>query len=325
MISTKNYQELTPENIFKKISGYDIFKYYIPDFKNVQTSFKSPLRVDKKADVRIFKTRSGDFMYKDFAKPEHTFNSLKFVQELYNESFRETLQRINDDFHLNLGLTRKSYTKPKPTTVTQEYLDNIKGEKHIRIVSKPADYFNSMYFHRHKISVSTLNKFKVKPIKGYFLNFNYFPCKGTAFAYCFGNYKYKILQPYDLEFKWLSNTENTIIQGWEQLPEKGTICFITSSLKDVMVLHEIGYNAVAPQSEAGSLPEEVVDELKRRFEHVIIFYDSDKPGMDAARKLQKQTGFDVVYLPDMIEEKDPADYAKNHGLGQLQIIVDSIL
>lgn len=325
MISTKKYKELNIENIFNQISGYDVFRYYIPQFKDINKSFLSPLRKDKKPDVRIFKTKTGEFMYKDFAYQEHTFGPIKFVQELYNAGFKETLEMINEDFNLGLGYASTIRDKKVPKIAPKEYLNSIKTEKIIRIVSKKYNWYNTRYFKQFHISQETLEYFNVKPIIGFYLNYSYFTCEKTSYAYCFGGYKYKILQPYDEDNKWISNTNNTIIQGWEQLPEKGDLCFITSSMKDVMVLYEIGFTAVAPQSEAGSLPDEIISELEERFEEVIILYDSDKPGITAAKRLSHTTGFDNVCIPSEIEEKDPSDYAKNHGLEELKCLINSII
>ena len=326
MISTKNYVELTYENILKKISSYDIFKYYIPEFKDVSTPFTSPLREDKKPDVRIFKTKSGEFLYKDFAKQEHVFNAPQFVMEYHMLSYPEALQRINIDFHLRLGKNPLIGGKKPPKLMKKADLEKIKTYKSLRIVSKKFSSLDMCYFFKYNIKMSTLNKFNVKALRGYYINGSYFPTdKKTSFAYCFGNYKYKILQPYDEVNKWITNTSAQDIQGWEQLPEKGDICFITSSLKDVMVLYEIGYPAVAPQNETGKLPLEMIQELKDRFNHVIILYDSDKPGKDAARQLSALTDLPYVYIPDVIEEKDPADLSWKQGLDKLKIIIDSII
>ena len=325
MISTKNYQELNLDNILKQISSYDIFRYYIHNFKNINESFTSPLREDKNPGVRIFKTKSDDFMYKDFAYNGHTFTGVGFVMEYFRISFLEALQKINEDFNLNLGMKSTSTTKETPRFITKEQIDKIKSYKNIRIVSKPANWFNLLYFTRYHITLKTLEFFKVKPITGYYLNFNYFPCKKNSFAYCFGNYTYKILQTEESEIKWLSNTTSTCMQGYEQLPKTGNICFITSSLKDVMVLHEIGYASIAPQSETPTIEPSIMEDLKNRFNHVIILYDNDKPGKDNARKLSKLYDLDYVYIPNMYQEKDPSDFAKKQGLQQLKIVIESII
>lgn len=325
MISTSSYKELTVQNIFSQISSYDIFKYYLPDFKNLNTSFLSPLRDDKNPGVRIFKTKSGDFMYKDFAKPEHTFSGIGFVMELYGLDFVGALQKINDDFHLNLGTNYKP-TSRKPEIASKEFIDSINPSKQIMVVSKPLNWYNSMYFYRYNITEKTLKHFKVKPLQGYYIDYQYFPCKVQTFGYSFGNYLYKILQlGVERDQKWISNTPADCIQGWDQLPEKGDICIITSSLKDVMVLYEIGYPAVAPQSETPVLPQHIIDSLKSRFAHVVILYNNDEPGKKAAAKLSQSTGFPYAYIPNVYPEKDPSDFSKEHGLEKLEIIIDSII
>ena len=323
MISTRSFKELTKENIFNAISSYDIFFYYIPDFTSISRPFKSPLRDDKNAGVRIFKSKTDTFLYKDFAKPKHTFNSIGFVMANFRISFKEALEKINNDFNLGLGLGGKVRTGVTPKLVKQEFLDSIKKYKDIKVVSTPFTYTGIKYFSEYHIRETTLKRFNVKQIKGYFLNYNYFPIFG--YAYCFGDYTYKILQPMNDEFKWISNANENVMQGWDQLPAKGDLCIITSSLKDVMTLFEIGYNAIAPQSEAGSIPTEVIEELKERFEKVVILYDNDKPGIASAKLLSKQSGFPYEHLPEEFEEKDPSDLARNVGLVDLKMLIDTII
>lgn len=323
MISTKNYKELTKENIFEKISSYDIFYNYIPQFDSVSRSFRSPLRDDKNPDVRIFKTKGGIFMYKDFAHPKHTFSAIGFVMEAFGLAYYEALEKINRDFNLKLGKTVYTNQVYNAKVFKKEFLNSIKAYKDIKIVSTDYTQGGLNYFAQYGINKNTLIKFKVKQIKGYYLNYSYFPVYG--FAYCFGNYNYKILQPLEKEFKWVSNAGADVFQGWEQLPEKGDICFITSSLKDVMVLDTLNYTAIAPQSEAGKIPEHIVEELKNRFKEVIIFYDNDKPGIAAARQLSRQTGFSYTHIPEEVEQKDPSDFSKHYGINELRDLLDTII
>lgn len=325
MISTKVYKELSKENILNEVSGYDLFKYYIKDFEDLSRSFCSPLRVDKNPDVRIFKSSDGNFLYKDFGRPEHIFDPFSFIMELYNISFVEALELINVDFNLNLGKKSRFKTvKNKPILTPADVINKMTSEKSIRVVSKPYSWYNLLYWEAYNITKSTLEKFRVVPIEGYYLNYNYFKCKKDSYAYCFGNYKYKILQSKD-EFKWISNTSHNTLQGWRQLPLKGDLLFITSSLKDVMVFNEIGYNAVAPHSEVPKINQDVINNLKKRFKEIIIFYDNDGPGIDSASKLSEYTGFKYLHIPTEFKEKDPSDVSKRYGLDKLKLIIDSII
>ena len=55
----------------------------------------------------------------------------------------------------------------------------------------------------------------------------------------------KIYQPYS-NFKWLSNTSASDLQGLSQLPDRGDTLVITKSLKDVMCLDIWDIPAIAP-------------------------------------------------------------------------------
>src|SRR5690606_12979161 len=72
--------------------------------------------------------------------------------------------------------------------------------------------------------------------------------------------KFKIYRPFspDKKYKWLSNTRIDNIQGMKQLPERGELLIITSSLKDCMVLRVLGYYAIAPMGEGMIIPEHIM-------------------------------------------------------------------
>ena len=82
----------------------------------------------------------------------------------------------------------------------------------------------------------------------------------------------KIYRPHSLtrKDKWRNNCGTYDLQGLAQLPDKGKLLIITKSLKDIMVLYEYGYTAVAPQSEHSSIPTSLMENLKGRFDKIII-------------------------------------------------------
>jgi hypothetical protein len=45
-----------------------------------------------------------------------------------------------------------------------------------------------------------------------------------------------------------------------------------------MVLHELGYPAIAPQSENANISEPVISSLQLTFNRVVVFYDNDETG-----------------------------------------------
>jgi hypothetical protein len=324
MISTKQILDVTLDNIYARISDYDIFRHYIPSFTEINKPFLSELRVDKSPNsVRIF--RKGDnLFYKDFATKEN-YSAISYVMKKYNISFPQALNLINYDFELGLGIsTRKPINKPP--IYDKNIIKNTKMIKQIQIVSDKwsSKYLN--YWLDYGISLETLLYFNVKPLKGFYINFDYIEPKLITYAYCFGNYRYKILTPEAENHKWVSNVSSNDIQGYHQLPKTGDVLFITSSMKDVMSLYEIGYSAIAPQSENGNLDEDLIEHLANRFYRIVVFYDNDKTGLQEAKTLCDK--FSKYKLESMITPegwKDPSDYVKDHSLLSLKLLIDSTL
>lgn len=107
--------------------------------------------------------------------------------------------------------------------------------------------------------------------------------------------------------------------GLLQLPKKGNLCIITSSIKDVMVLRQHGFPAICFNGEAygvnknstsGKFVSDTITILKKRFKNVILFLDNDEPGIQAAVKLQQINSIPLMCLT---VEKDISDYQKKKG------------
>ncbi len=103
----------------------------------------------------------------------------------------------------------------------------------------------------------------------------------------------------------------------------GKRVILTSSLKDVMVLSELGIPAVALQSEMMMPAPKVIELLKRKFEHVEVLYDNDfdkenNPGQTMARKICAEYDLKNIVIPEEYRVKDPSDLFKNHGIEAVQ-------
>ena len=327
MIKSRSSEDvLTKETILTRISELDIFKYYCSSFKELGKSFCSELRQDKKPGVNIVFWK-GKLLYKDFAYPDHTFDCFGYVMAAYNVSFYSALRIIDNDFGLNLASykTEMAFTKGY-----LGYRSNIKLEdKKVTIIkkkSRPWKKKDAEFWSQYLISKKTLIKFAVSPISHYWINDNRFTCK-LSYAYKIGN-KYKIYSPRE-EVKWMSNTNAKQIQGYDQLPNKGDLCIITSSLKDVMCLFEMGIPAVAMQSEMQLPLRKTVEELQQRFKQVAVFYDNDftnpnNPGQTMAKRICKEYyPMRNIYLPEDYGVKDLSDYiAKFKHTEGLKTLID---
>ena len=118
--------------------------------------------------------------------------------------------------------------------------------------------------------------------------------------------------------RFLTNTNR--INGWVQIPEKGTTLIITKSLKDVMCLDVLGYDAIAMQNETTEPYQRIVEDIQSRFDSVWSFYDFDEPGIRLANTLKKKYNLPYLFLTNGkynthdYGSKDISDYIKENGL-----------
>jgi hypothetical protein len=328
-IKSRNSEDHLHTNvILGKITEYDIFMYYCPNFKKLGKKFKSELRKDNSPTVSII-PYNGRLLYKDFGSSEHTFDCFNYVKHKYNCSFIAALRIIDCDF--NLGLSSKkeiiNFTMGYMAYRQNKTPEFTKPEIIIKKKRRSWTKEDAKFWSQYLVTKELLIKFAVEPISHFWINSTRFSCKSISYAFRFNN-RYKIYSPYDEENKWLSNTKKTDVQGYNQLPNKGERLIITSSLKDVICLHSAGYNAIAMQSEMQIPEEKLISELKERFNRIDILYDNDfnkmnNPGQTIARKICDLYGFNNICIPTSFESKDPSDLVSNtNGFTNLKFILN---
>jgi hypothetical protein len=315
---TKNVREITKEVILETISEYDIFNHYIISLEGPNKPFCSELRKDHSPTCRVSLLGAG-WIYKDFGTGD-TYTCFTYVMEKYNLKYTEALRVISIDF--GLGLTYKEVAKKAkiPIQVLTGGGDlKPKENVDIKIVSKPWTSEGLEYWEEYGINQTILETYSVVQLAGYYMNHKYFNTKELAFCYQFGNFRYKILKP-DNDFKWITNASSSIVQGLAQL-KPGGLLFITSSLKDVMTLHGLGYKAIAPQSENTLIKRSLFKKLKENFSNIVIYYNNDQPGIEAARDHSVKYGVEYIRNPEG-EPKDPSDYVKQYNKESLKQLLE---
>ena len=88
---------LSKDVILGKITEYDIFRYYCPNFVLVDKKFLSDLRQDKRPSV-VITVYNSRLLYKDFGHTGHTFDCFTYIQYKYSCNFIESLRIIDNDF-----------------------------------------------------------------------------------------------------------------------------------------------------------------------------------------------------------------------------------
>lgn len=301
---------ITLDWILSKVTEYDIYAKYIGQFK-VGMIYNSPFRKDKNPSFGIYYSkRTKQLLFKDHGTGE-CGNVIKFVSLFtgkteYNDILSDIVDKLNITNNTKL-VSSKQYISPTETVigvVRQEFTD-----------------IDINYWKQFNISINTLKKFNVNSIKYYLCNGI---VKGTykrenpMYAYKVYN-NFKIYRPLaDKYTKWRNNLTDYDIQGYEQLPQKGDILFITKSMKDVMCLHEMGYPAVSPSSESTFLPKDVLEQLKTRFKRIIILFDRDTSGVKRSRKLSRETGLEAMFINKKFKAKDVSDAVKANSFEEIK-------
>jgi hypothetical protein len=291
-------------DILTKVSEYDIYKTYFGDFK-VGQLYRSPFRKDRNPSFAVYVGRQGNLLYKDHGTGE-SGNVITFVSKIVGLSnYKDVLNRISKDLKVTkIKETHDvvKYTTPKDTV--------------IGIVRQPFTTTDTKYWESFHISTETLKKFDVNSIR-------YYVCNGVIkmvynvnnpmFAYKVYNH-FKIYRPLaDKHAKWRNNLTDYDIQGYKQLPKNGDLLFITKSLKDVMVLHELGYFAISPSSETTFVPTDVLNRLRKRFKRIIVLFDRDVAGMKNSRVECLKTGLNAIFINKRYKAKDISDAVKLNG------------
>jgi len=319
MFGTKNIntEVLSQTSILSKISEYDIWRYYVDNI-SLNKVFKSPLREDNNPSASLFITTAGKVLMKDFGLGK-ALNVFSFLKLKYNLNYQEVLVMIDKDFNLGFwNHTDRTYTLNKKPIITN-YKPQVQDYAKILIKRKKYTKEELRYWEDYSITPETLELYKVSSLKCYWINkagnmYQY--CnneKNYIFCYDLEDERYKIYQPLNFNYRFCTNAGPNILQGYQQLPKKGDLLIITKAMKDVMVLHELGYNSVAVQSENTQPDDSIIEELKSRFKTCIIFFDNDKAGIEASDKLSIKHNLKKIEIPKEFKVKDISDFIKKYN------------
>jgi hypothetical protein len=333
MITTKGKQilPLSKENILLFITDEQIFRRYIDKNFEIGEVFSSPLRPgsDPHPSFAVYYNRFVQkLMYKDHGAGGDGGDCFKFVMRLYKCNFWEACNQINSDFNLNLGGISKDLNLIKQIN---HDLNIKKEKKDIKFLTQEFNEKDLKDWNSYGITINTLNKYNVYCVNRYWVNDSIrrvYTDKFPIYAYYFPRTKNKKIYIPNEVFpnKWFSNANNEWdIQGYDQLPDKGDLCIITKSMKDVMCLYELGYNAVATHGEGHYINPDFIRHLKERFKKIIFFYDNDKPGLICGERMSALYDCKYTYIPVEFEEKDISDFYKNHGKRMSEEILKNII
>lgn len=320
--------KLTKELILSRFSEEQLMEYYLhmPVKKGL---FRSPLRNDKNPTCSFFRSNKGTLMFKDFATGQ-CLDAFSVVQKLFGCSYFEALRIIANDF----GIIRNKDLQKNPGKINKNPI-KIEDKEASKIQVEIQDFseLELKWWAKYGITKNTLQKFDVYSCKHVFLNDQLF-AKSQQHCPIFGYYgkKYHGMElwrcyfPKRTLFRFITNWPSKKIQGYDQLPKKGKLLVITKSMKDVMCLYSCGIIACAPNSENLFIPDTMLEELKSRFESIVVFYDNDRPGLYNMAKIRRAHP-ELIYIsiPKEFGSKDISDFYKDHGRSETLSLIKKFI
>ena len=308
---------LTKEKILSLVTEQEIIECFLPDKINFKSPILSPFREEKSPSF-TFKKVGNKIIFMDWGSG-FKGDAFTFVQRLHQCSFTESLYLINQK--LQLGLTDQNINiniKPKELIVNEK---DVSRNTIIQIEKQMFTLTDYRYWSQYGISIKTLNKYNVKSCRNVWINDKLsmtYSSSNPIYAYAFTNddyIRYKIYRPLaQKKQKWISNITYKCIEGFDNLNKTGELLIITKSLKDVMCLRELGYDAISLHSEVTQYRDDIHQEISSRFKKIIIFYDNDKTGIEHSNKIVNEKDIKAIFIPEKYKVKDISDFISTFNI-----------
>lgn len=320
---------VTKDFILQRISEEDIFRRYLGFEPSVVGSYINPLRDDSDPGCGFYVDDRGVWKFKDFAGG-YNWDCFNIVEYGWNLSFKQALIKIAGDFNL-INTSGTAY-------VSISKVAKIRRKIGLRIKRREWTNEDYKFWSEYSISPARLEFFHVSPVSMVWFEENgnlrlaYGNKSGDpAFAYHFGDYKYKIYLPLRKKGSRFIHTTSTIIQGYDQLPDFAKYLVITKSYKDVMCIdnfREYDIYSVAPMSETVLLSQEAFINFYNRFDYIVTLFDFDRTGIRLMRKYQEAYKLPfLMFGKDYKKQgiKDFADHVKIKGVEETKLLIENAL
>lgn len=255
---------------------------------------KSPFRKDDKPTCGFYYgKKTGRLYLHDFGNEEH-YDAIAIIMKKFNIDYTSAINKVLEDYS-KIAMLDASRKEGSPKELSWIPTDNVHP-----------------YFERFKIPPDYLPYFGVYAAKAVYAdevlwgratNIN------PIFVYTQPSGRIRTYRPLSKkkEDKWYGNISAYDVYGLYQLPPTGQTLFVTSSLKDVMVLRVLGFNAIAfsgegygtgkEGSESRRVVTRVLEKLSPRFKHIIFFMDNDTAGLQYNEKLSNIYRLPNIAIP----------------------------
>ncbi|MCF8284514.1 MAG: bifunctional DNA primase/helicase [Sphingobacteriales bacterium] len=336
-------------------NGLSIFKHFLGSkFSRVGKSFKSPFYQDSKASCYLyFDKKSSIYKFKDFGDAEYSGDCFFFVSKVFGltcddrEDFVKILEIIDKELGLFLedndqkvnrivNENRGEVLQAKALPSIHDGFETAKTK--LPIQTREFNENEILYWIQYGITKEILDRYNVSAI-GRFIGIGK---DGSEYAlsstneqpmFGYNGRRYtKIYRPFSkLRFLYTGEVTESYVFGFDQLPIRGDVLFITGGEKDVLSLVSHGFHAICFNSETAHIPKNLIRGLGYRFKHIILLYDVDDTGkasMDKLTKDLKEYQLKSLHLPLSGEktEKDISDFFRlKHSADDLMMLFREML
>lgn len=291
------------ELILRETTQEKLMSYYLGLPIDLSGKFASPLRADKSPGCSFWYSPKGRLYFHDFAAGK-MYDWVDVIKAKYDCGFAAAMRIAINDLPLINGLSGAV------KAVDDKRMDVILDTK------RDHDYWAS-----YGISTTTLQLFDVYTAKAVYIDDDLAARstpKNPIFVYKFPSGRLKLYRPLGpKKTKWSGNATGEDIGGMNCFPSRGVLCFITSSIKDAMVLKELGFPAVCMNGEGygikgttKALMDQLVSTLKRRFRYCLFLLDGDEAGLKFGSQLSAIHRIPYVVMP---KTKDISDFMRTYG------------
>lgn len=320
MITGPRREQLSVENVLKKVDPYEIYRYYLgQDFK-LGRAVPSPFRDDSSPSFSIDNLNIG-LHHMDYGDMRWRGSCIDFVMQLYSLDLRGALERINQDFGLGIGSSGKYHIRKAPVIKVPKMED--KRPPLIQVITRSLTREELQYWELHHQGLSDLKAEHIHAPKTIYRNRLLLPqSKYMTFCIYFPEVQaWKLYRPHApkrgkdtpcQDWKWDTSVPYNYVEGLSSL-RAGEDVYLIKSKKDKMVLKkalDISNICVTSSENPACLSEEALKTIDEKALRKIAIWDNDEAGKRFSWYLTKEHGYIHCNVPDIyLEQHGWSDFA----------------
>ena len=310
------------DEILEQVDEYLLYCFYLGFNPEMRVRYKSPVRnpgnEDDNASWSLFTNTSRlsrEYAWKDSGTGE--FGDIyKLVMIMHRCKNRASaVEQVKQDFFAGKGaeLARQGVAPPKEVDPAS-----------IKLKSRAFDHDDLQWWlARTGADETRLNRFCVRRVKYYWMY-----DKQNTPSFCNDRvYSYRIYDHYQLYFphrdrdrRFRNDFNDAHLLGFNQLNYQSDTLIITKSMKDIITLDTVGFEAVSPRGEHTPIPAKFMEFLKTKYKIIVTLFDNDG----------KHRAWDYdcpsVELPLFpTKEKDPSDFYFVFGQDYTREVIDQLI